>query len=47
MPAGLDHSLVAKPGKEVFYVWFEHFTREKDFSLTLAAGQTVQDALNH
>ena len=47
VPAGLDHSLVAKPGKEVFYVWFEHFTREKDFSLTLAAGQTVQDALNH
>lgn len=31
VPAGLDHSLVAKPGKEVYYVWFEHFTKEKDF----------------
>ena len=31
VPAGLDHSLVAEPGKEVYYVWFEHFTKEKDF----------------
>ena len=31
IPAGLDHSLVAESGKEVFYVWFEHFAREKDF----------------
>jgi len=31
IPAGYDHSLVADPGKEVYYVWFEHFTREKDF----------------
>ena len=26
--AGLDHSLLAKPGKEVFYVWVEYFTEE-------------------
>lgn len=31
IPAGLDHSLTAEPGKEVYYVWFEHFTRERDF----------------
>lgn len=31
IPAGLDHSLVAEPGQEVFYVWFEHFAKEKDF----------------
>ena len=31
VPAGLDHSLMAEPGKEVYYVWFEHFTKEKDF----------------
>lgn len=31
IPAGYDHSLVADPGKEVFYIWFEHFAREKDF----------------
>ena len=30
VPAGLDHSLMAEPGKEVYYVWFEHFTKEKD-----------------
>ena len=28
VPAGLDHSLTAEPGKEVFYVWYEHFTQE-------------------
>ncbi len=28
IPAGPDHSLVAEPGKEVFYVWFEQFTRK-------------------
>ncbi|WP_367925735.1 hypothetical protein, partial [uncultured Ruthenibacterium sp.] len=34
IPAGADHSLVAKPGKEVFYVWFEQFTRKgRDFIL--------------
>lgn len=31
IPAGFDHSLAAEPGKEVFYVWLEHFAREKDF----------------
>lgn len=32
IPAGPDHSLVAQPGKEVFYVWFEQFTRkDRDF----------------
>ena len=31
--AGDDHALVGDPGKEVFYVWFEHFAREKDFSI--------------
>ena len=38
VPAGWDHSLVAEPGKEVFYVWYEHYTREKDFCVALAAG---------
>ncbi len=27
--AGLDHSLVAEPGKTVFYIWFEHWVEEK------------------
>lgn len=27
--AGLDHSLVADPGKTVFYIWFEHWVEEK------------------
>ena len=31
IPAGQDHSLVAEDGKEVYYIWFEHFAREKDF----------------
>ncbi len=26
--AGKDHSLLAKPGKEVYYVWIEFFTEE-------------------
>lgn len=35
IPAGPDHSLVAQPGKEVFYVWFEQFTRkDRDFIVT-------------
>jgi len=38
VPAGWDHALVAEPGKEVFYVWFEHYTREKDFAIALAKG---------
>lgn len=39
IPAGSDHALVADPGKEVYYVWYEHFTREKDFCITLAKGE--------
>lgn len=31
VPAGLDHSLVSQTGKEAYYVWYEHFVREKDF----------------
>ncbi|MEN6567684.1 MAG: hypothetical protein ABFC57_15475 [Veillonellales bacterium] len=29
--AGLDHSLVAKTGKKVNYIWFEHYVQEKDY----------------
>lgn len=28
VPAGLDHSLVAEPGKLVHYIWFEHLVDE-------------------
>lgn len=28
VPAGLDHSLTAEPGKEVAYIWFERFVKE-------------------
>ena len=28
VPAGLDHSLLAEPGKKVFYIWFEHKVEE-------------------
>ncbi len=38
VPAGWDHALVAEAGKEVFYVWYEHYTREKDFCVALAEG---------
>lgn len=31
VPAGEDHALVAEAGKEAYYVWYEHFAREKDF----------------
>lgn len=31
IPAGADHDLVSEPGKEVFYVWFEHYVNEKQF----------------
>ena len=31
IPAGADHDLVSDPGKEVYYVWFEHYTNEKEF----------------
>ena len=32
IPAGADHDLVSEPGKEVYYVWLEHFTDEKKFA---------------
>lgn len=33
--AGLDHSLVAKPGgKQANYIWFEHYVQEKDYIVT-------------
>ncbi len=41
VPAGYDHSLTAEPGKEVYYVWYEHYTREKDFCVSLAAGDDI------
>jgi hypothetical protein len=28
IPTGVDHKLIAKPGKLVYYVWFEHKTEE-------------------
>ena len=31
VPAGEDHALVSEEGKEAYYVWFEHFAKEKDF----------------
>lgn len=40
IPAGPDHSLLAKPGKEVFYVWYEQYTRgSRDYIVKLAKGQ--------
>ena len=42
IPAGLDHSLVADPGKEVFYVWLEHFAREKDFIVKPAPSTIIE-----
>ena len=47
VPAGLDHALVADSGKEVFYVWFEHFVRERDFCVCLAEGDKLEDVLKH
>ena len=47
VPAGPDHSLIARPGKEVFYVWYEHYTRERDFMVTLAKGDKLEDKLKH
>lgn len=31
VPAGPDHSLVAKPGKETNYIWFELYVQEIDY----------------
>lgn len=39
IPAGFDHSLLAEPGKEIYYVWYEHYVREKDFCVSLEPGQ--------
>lgn len=47
IPAGYDHSLVADPGKEVFYVWYEHYTRERDFCVCLADGDDLKQVLRH
>lgn len=43
IPAGPDHDLVADPGKEVFYVWYEHFAREKDFQINPLPGQKLPE----
>ena len=34
VPAGLDHSLVGKPGKNLNYIWFEHYVQEIDYIVT-------------
>lgn len=47
VPAGPDHSLVADSGNEVFYVWYEHYTRERDFMITLAKDEKLIDVLKH
>lgn len=40
IPAGPDHSLIAQPGKEVFYVWYEQYTRgSRDYIVKLAKGE--------
>ena len=31
--AGLDHGLVADPGKKVSYIWFEHFVEERKINV--------------
>lgn len=31
VPAGPDHSLVAGEGKELYYIWFEHYVQEIDY----------------
>jgi len=31
VPAGLDHSLLTKPGKSLHYIWFEHYVQEVDY----------------
>lgn len=31
VPAGLDHSLQCKPGKQIHYIWFEHYVQERDY----------------
>lgn len=34
VPAGMDHSLVTKPGKKLSYIWFEHYVQEVDYIVT-------------
>ncbi len=34
IPAGLDHSLVSKPGQSVNYIWIEHYIQEVDYIVT-------------
>ena len=41
IPAGPDHSLVADPGKEVFYIWYEQYVREKDFLIKPLPNQKI------
>ena len=43
IPAGPDHDLVADPGKDVFYVWYEQFVREKDFDVKVLPGQKLPE----
>ena len=31
VPAGLDHSLQCKPGRNIHYIWFEHYVQERDY----------------
>lgn len=43
IPAGPDHSLIAQPGKEVFYVWYEQYTRGAgDYIVKLAKDEKEQ-----
>lgn len=39
IPAGEDHALVSEEGKEAYYVWYEHFAKEKDFIVKPAPEQ--------
>ena len=43
VPAGEDHELVAEPGKEAYYVWYEHFAKEKDFIVKPAPKQQKEN----
>lgn len=43
IPAGPDHSLVADSGKEVFYIWYEQYVREKDFIIKPLPGQNIPE----
>ena len=46
IPAGPDHKLWAEPGKEVFYVWFEEYTRgDGNYIIKLAKGEKPEDKM--